>query len=408
MQYGLLGKHLPHSHSPKIHAMLGNRNYTLFEKAPEEVEEFLRQRNFFGINVTIPYKETVMPLCDCLDSIAVEIGAVNTIVNCGGKLFGTNTDYSGFIFMCNNAGIDFSGKNVLILGSGGSSKMVRVAAKHLGASSIKTVSRSGEINYENVYDLAKDTNIIVNTTPVGMYPNVEGKPIELKKFSSLTGVVDIVYNPLCTRLLQEADSLGIKCVGGLMMLVAQAAFADKYFRDALHSGGEIVKICERIKWRLKTVIFIGMPGSGKSTLGKLVAEKLHRRFIDTDREIVARAKKTIPEIFESEGEKAFRDLESEVTKELCSRGGGVIACGGGTVIREENRAALRQNGIIIYIKRPLELLSRKGRPLSSGDGALEKLYSERKDIYESLADITVHTGEDIQSSLDDILEKLKK
>lgn len=408
MQYGLLGEHLPHSHSPKIHARLGNRGYVLFEKSPEEVEAFLKERKFHGINVTIPYKETVMPMCDCLDAIAVEIGAVNTVVNCGGKLFGTNTDYNGFIFMCNRAGIDFSGKNVLILGSGGTSKMVKVAARHLGAADIKTVSRKGAVNYENVYSVAADANIIVNTTPVGMYPSVDAKPIELSKFSMLTGVVDVVYNPLRTRLLQEADTLGIPAAGGLSMLVAQAAFADTYFRGVKHSGGEIVNIINKIELALTNIILIGMPGCGKSTIGKILAKKTGRMLFDIDAEIVARAGRTIPEIFESEGEGAFRDMESEITKNLCLKGGTIIACGGGTILREENRKALKQNGKVVYIRRELSQLARGGRPLSSGDGAVEKLYSERAPIYETCADITVESLDSVGDTANAVFKEIFK
>ncbi len=406
MQYGLLGEHLPHSHSPKIHGMLGNRGYGLIEKSRDEVAAFMKAREFLGINVTIPYKEAVMPLCDVLDGAAIEIGAINTVVKCGNSLFGTNTDYSGFIFMCNYAGIDFSGKNVLILGSGGTSKTVRVAAQHLGAADVKTVSRTGEINYENVYEVAYDANIVVNTTPLGMYPNVSGKAIELSRFKHLTGAVDVVYNPLKTRFIEEAEALCVPCINGLLMLVAQAAFADTLFRGRSHSGGEIVTVYKKIKASLENVVLIGMPGCGKSTIGRLLAKKMRRRFFDVDAEIVGRAGKSIPEIFAESGEEHFRDLESTVTEELCLKGGRVIACGGGTVLREGNRLSLKQNGRIVYIKRDISTLARGGRPLSSGDGALERLYAERSPIYESLSDVTVEACATVGETLEAVYSAL--
>lgn len=397
MQYGLLGEHLPHSHSPKIHGMLGNRDYILCEKAPDEVAEFLKNRDFRGINVTIPYKQTVMPLCDVLDGAAVEIGAVNTIVNCDGKLFGCNTDFDGFIFMCNRAGIDFRGKKVLILGNGGTSHTARAAAKKLGAAEIKIADLEFDINYLNLYERCPDTEILINTTPVGMYPKVDGKLVELTRFPKLSGVVDVVYNPLTTRLVAEAKSLGIPATGGIGMLVAQAAFADTYFRGRKHTGAEIVDIIDKIELSLSNIVLIGMPGCGKSTVGKLLAKKTERTLYDIDAEIVKRAGKSIPEIFESEGEGAFRDLESEVTKELCLRGGAVIACGGGTVLREENRLNLKQNGRVVYLVRELEKLARGGRPLSSGDDAIKKLYAERAPVYESLADVTIESLDSVNA-----------
>ncbi len=404
MQYGLLGEHLPHSHSPKIHGLLGNPDYTLFEKEKEEVASFLAAREFDGINVTIPYKQTVMPLCDVLDGAAVEIGAVNTIVNCGGKLFGCNTDFDGFIFMCNRAGIDMRGKKVLILGTGGTSHTAAAAAKKLGAAKISFASRSGETNYENVYEKVADAEIVINTTPVGMYPNIEKKPIELSRFAHLSGVVDVVYNPLRTRLICEAESLGIPFTGGLTMLVAQAAFADKYFRNVKHSGGELVDIVNRMQSSLENIVLIGMPGCGKSTAGKLAAKQLGREFFDIDKLIVERCGKQIPDIFAEHGEEYFRDIESKITKELSAKGGVVIACGGGTVLREENRAALHQNGKIFYIKRDLEKLAKGGRPLSQGDNAVEKLYEVRRPIYEGFADVTVEPCETVEKCVAKIIK----
>lgn len=406
MQFGLLGEHLPHSHSPKIHAMLGNKNYSLFEKEKSEVEGFLKDRSFLGINVTIPYKQTVMPLCDVLDGAAIEIGAVNTVVNCNGKLFGCNTDFDGFIFMCNRAGIDMRGKKVLILGSGGTSKTAFAAAKKLGAAEVLKVSRGGDTNYENVYEKASYAEIIINTTPVGMYPNIHEKPIELSRFKSLSGVVDVIYNPLRTRLICEAESLGIPCTGGLTMLVAQAAFADKYFRNVMHSGAKIVDITNKVKRSLENTVLIGMPGCGKSTAGKIAAARLGREFFDIDKLIVERCGKEIPDIFANHGEEYFRDIESEITKELSAKGDVVIACGGGTVLREENRTALHQNGRVFYIKRDIEKLAKGGRPLSQGENAVKKLYEVRRPIYEGFADVTVEPCNTVEECVAEIIKNM--
>ncbi len=406
MKYGLLGEKLPHSHSPKIHGLLGNPAYTLFEKEKGEVVDFLKNREFDGINVTIPYKQTVMPLCDVLDGAAIEIGAVNTVVNCGGTLFGCNTDFDGFIFMCNRAGIDMRGKKVLVLGMGGTSHTAHAAAKKLGAAEIKVAGRGGEINYYNIYERAADSEIIINTTPVGMYPNIYESLVDLEKFKSLSGVVDVVYNPLRTRLICQAESLGVPCTGGLTMLVAQAAFADRYFRSVRHSGAEITGIASRVQSELENVVLIGMPGCGKSTAGKLLARATGRTLVDIDRLIVERAGKSIPDIFAEHGEEYFRDLESDVTKEISAKSGIVIACGGGTVLREENRIALHQNGRVFYIKRPLEKLARGGRPLSQGENALEKLYEARNPIYERFADVIVEPCKTVEKCVETIIKEM--
>lgn len=407
MNYGLLGEKLPHSHSPRIHGMLGNPDYTLFEKAPEEVADFLRAREFQGINVTIPYKQTVMPLCDVLDGAAIDIGAVNTVVNCDGKLFGCNTDFDGFIFMCNRAGIDMRGKKVLILGGGGTSHTATAAAKKMGAASIRIADLGFELNYENLYERASDAEIIIHTTPVGMYPKIDARLVDLTKFPNLSGVVDVVYNPLRTRLICQAESLGIPCTGGLTMLVAQAAFADRYFRGVQHSGGEIVSIVESLEKSLSNIVLIGMPGCGKTSAGKLLAKTTGRELYDLDRKIVERAGKSIPEIFAEYGEEYFRDLETEVTKDISAKGGVIIACGGGTVLREENRIALHQNGRVVYIKRELADLARGGRPLSAGDNAVEKLYEVRRPVYEGFADYTIEPCATVGDCVAEILKQLE-
>ena len=408
MQYGLLGEHLGHSHSPSIHALLGNREYTLTEKTPAEVETFLAERQFCGINVTIPYKQTVMPLCDVLDGAAIEIGAVNTVVNCGGKLFGCNTDFDGFIFMCNRAGIDMQGKKVLVLGSGGTSHTACAAAKKLGASSVRVCGRSLALNYGNVYTEAADTEVLINTTPIGMYPHLAESPVDLSGFPRLSGVVDVIYNPLRTKLICQAESLGIPATGGLTMLVAQAAFADRYFRGVKHTGGEIVSVAETMERNLSNIVLLGMPGCGKSTVGKVLAKMTKRPLYDLDKVITERAGKSIPQIFAEHGEGYFRDLETEVTKELSAKSGAILSLGGGTPLREENRAALRQNGKMFYIRRELAKLARAGRPLSAGDGALEKLYAERAPIYEAFADYTVGQCDSVGDCAAEILKQLEE
>lgn len=395
-KYYLLGGTLGHSHSPRVHAALGNPAYALHPLPSEALADFFAARDFAGVNVTIPYKQAVMPLCDALDAAAVEIGAVNTVVNCGGKLFGCNTDIDGFLFLCREAKISLAGKKVLVLGSGGTSHTVCAAAKRSGAREVVVVSRTGDVNYGNVHALCGDAEILVNTTPVGMYPHAGESPLALDGFNRLTGVVDVVYNPLRTALLLDAERRGIPAAGGLSMLVAQAAAADTLFRGRRHSDGEISRIAEDLRRELKNIVLIGMPGCGKSTVGKCLAAKTGRELIDLDAAITARAGMKIPDIFEKFGEAHFRDLEAEVTKEVCATGGKIIACGGGTVLREENRAALSSNGYVVYLRRAVSKLARGGRPLSAGDGAVERLYKERRAVYETAADCILPDTDGVQ------------
>ncbi len=395
-KYYLLGGTLGHSHSPRVHAALGNPAYALHPLPPEALADFFAARDFAGVNVTIPYKQAVMPLCDALDAAAVEIGAVNTVVNCGGKLFGCNTDIDGFLFLCREAKISLAGKKVLVLGSGGTSHTVCAAAKRSGAREVVVVSRTGKVNYDNVRTTCGNAEILVNTTPVGMYPHAGESPLSLDGFNRLTGVVDVVYNPLRTALLLDAERRGIPAAGGLSMLVAQAAAADTLFRGRRHTDGEISRIAADLRRELKNIVLIGMPGCGKSTVGKCLAAKTGRELIDLDAAITARAGMKIPDIFEKFGEAHFRDLEAEVTKEVCATGGKIIACGGGTVLREENRAALSSNGYVVYLRRAVSKLARGGRPLSAGDGAVERLYKERRAVYEAAADCILPDTDGVQ------------
>ena len=384
MDYGLIGEKLGHSYSVKIHKEFGDYNYELKSLPKDALEEFFAIKNFKGINVTIPYKQEVFKFLDDVSPKAKSIGSVNTIVNENGKLTGYNTDYYGVKMLADFAGISLKGANVVILGSGGTCKTVTAVCKDENAKSITVVSRKGEVNYQNVYNLTQ-TDIIFNTSPVGMYPNSDDIPIDIEKFPSLKGVLDAVYNPLKTKLILKAESLGIKCAGGLMMLVGQGAVASELFTGK--KATYLLSAYNNVKKSVTDIVLIGMPGSGKSTVGQLLANELGREFIDTDKEVEKIANKSIPQIFVDDGEDAFRELESKVLKKACL-GGRVIATGGGIVKRPENREVIRSNGKVYYIKRPLEQLATGGRPLSGKDG-VEKLYLERKQLYESTADVFV-------------------
>ena len=394
MKYGLLGEKLPHSHSPKIHGMLGNLEYNL-EAAPDEVADFLAAREFDGINVTIPYKQTVMPLCDVLDGAAIEIGAVNTIANCGGKLFGCNTDFDGFIFMCNRAGIDMNGKKVLILGSGGTSLTARAVCKGEGAREYLVVSRKGSVNYQNISDHA-DADIIINTTPVGMYPDNGRTPVDLSLFPKLCGVVDVIYNPIKTELCLQAQKRNIPFTSGLPMLVAQAVRAHEYFFDVKVDDSIIEDVLAICMKKILNVIFVGMPGCGKSSIGTEYAKMTDRSFLDTDI-FVEQCGMSIPDIFEKYGEEYFRDKETQAIEMLSAFSEKVIATGGGAIKREKNVELMKQNGLVVYLKRDLDKLSTDGRPLSEGGyEKIMKLYEERHELYENAADIVIETHEDIK------------
>lgn len=398
MEYGLIGEKLGHSYSVKIHKEFGDYSYELKSLKKEDLPNFFADKNFKGINVTIPYKQEVFKYLDEVYPKAAEIGAVNTVVNKSGRLCGYNTDYYGVKALADFAKIDFCGANVLILGSGGTNKTVTAVCKDCGAKSVTTVSRNGKINYDNVYELT-DTNIIFNTTPVGMFPNIDGKPIDLSKFPNIKGVLDAIYNPLKTKLILQAESLGIKSSGGLMMLVAQGAKASEIFTGKTVKN--VTAAYENVKRSVTDVVLVGMPGSGKSVIGKTLAKELKREFIDIDAEIEKTANKSIPEIFATDGEEFFRNLETEVLKRSCL-GGKVIATGGGIIKRRENREVLKQNGRVYYIKRQLNLLATNYRPLSTENG-VEKLFEERKSLYEAVADVQVENDE-----IDIAVEKIKE
>lgn len=387
MKCGLLGRTLGHSYSPQIHSYLGDYPYTLFEREPEDVGSFLQNGDFTAINVTIPYKKDVMPYCAELTDCAKKMGAVNTIVRrTDGTLIGHNTDYFGLHYTFNRMGLSLTGKKVLVLGSGGASVTAVIVLKELGAN-VMIISRTGENNYTNLH-LHRDAAAIVNTTPVGMYPNAGVSPVDLDMFPSLEGVLDIIYNPARTKLLLDAAERNIPCENGLWMLVAQAKEAAEWFTGTKISDDVIPEIYDKMCKRMENIVLIGMPGCGKSTIGKLLAQELNREFVDADAEIVNEAGMTIPEIFETHGEEGFRKIETHVLAKLGQKSCLVIATGGGCVTRAENYPLLHQNGTIYWIKRDITSLPTDGRPLSQA-GKLEQMYKVRKPLYEQFADCAV-------------------
>ena len=402
MKCGLLGRKLGHSYSPQIHSMLGNYPYVLFEKEPEEIEDFLRLGDWTGINVTVPYKKTVIPYLDELSPVAEKLGAVNVIVRRAGKLIGHNTDFFGFQTMLKASKLDVCGKKALVLGSGGASNTVTAVLKDAGAD-VFIISRAGEHNYSNLH-LHADASLIVNTTPVGMYPDTGISPVDLSLFPQLEGVLDVVYNPARTQLLLDAEKTsGLVSVNGLLMLVAQAKEAAEWFTESVISDAVIEPILRALESQMQNIVLIGMPGCGKSTIGKLLAEATGKKFADSDELIVAMAGKSIPEIFSGDGETAFRDWETRALRELGKQSGLVIATGGGCVTQARNYDILHQNGQIFWLQRDLGLLPIEGRPLSQAN-KLEVLYRTRKPMYEVFADHAVTNDGEINSTVKKILQ----
>ncbi|MGM9648044.1 MAG: shikimate kinase [Eubacteriales bacterium] len=393
MTYGLLGEKLGHSFSPQIHRDLGNPDYTLIELPRENVTEFFRNRAFSAINVTIPYKKDALAACDRVSPRAAAIGSVNTVVKqADGSIWGYNTDAYGFEYMLKKGRIDPRGEKCLVLGSGGSSVMAQYVLRQLGAREVIVISRSGENHYGNLY-LHADAGVIVNTTPMGMYPNNGVAAVSLSDFPALKGVADIIYNPALTRLLLDAERLNIPHVGGLSMLVAQAKLAHLLFFGKTDSDeiaanfpdADIDAITDAIRRETMNILLIGMPSCGKSTVGRILAERTHRPLIDTDALIVERAGRPIPDIFASEGEETFRALETAVAVDVCKGSGQIIATGGGIVTRARNHDLLRQNSLVIFINRPLEELVTDGRPLSQ-QTRLSDLLDARLPLYRKLCD----------------------
>lgn len=389
VDYGLIGETLGHSYSPEIHAQLGDYSYKLLPMDKKELDVFLKNREFKGVNITIPYKEFVIDYLDEISSEASSIGAVNTVVNLDGKLYGTNTDYYGMKALINRIGINLNGSKVLILGTGGTSKTAATVVKNGGAKEFTKVSRTDKFNaitYSKALE-QKDTDIIINTTPVGMFPELMTEsPIILDCFSHLKGVVDVVYNPLRTELVLTAQEKNIPSAGGLYMLVMQAIYSAELFMDKSIDKNIAYEIYHQLRAKLENIVLIGMPSSGKTTLGKAIARQSNREFIDTDELIYRKIGKRHDEIIVEEGESAFRKIESEIISTLRSKTGAVIATGGGSILNRNNQRSLLANGRCYFLDRPLEDLSpTEDRPLTSTQEDLEKRYRERLPIYNKLA-----------------------
>lgn len=399
MKYGLLGEKLGHSFSKEIHARLADYEYELRELNAEELDALFRKKDFEAVNVTIPYKQTVIPYLDEISERAKTIGAVNAVVNRNGKLFGDNTDFAGMRALALHAGADMKNKKVLVLGTGGTSKTACAVAKDLGAREVLRVSRTKKedaVTYEEAAEKHSGAQIIINTTPVGMFPKTNASPIDLSAFSKLEAVLDAIFNPLRTELVLTAQERGIIASGGLYMLVAQAVYASALFLDQDADEKKTDEVYKEILNEKRNIFLIGMPSSGKSSVGKKLAEMAGKEFEDTDAMLVKRFGEPIADYIRKNGEKAFRDAESEVIAEAAKERGKVIATGGGAILRKENVREMKRNGVTVFLDRDLSLLTATSdRPLSSTKEALERLYNERFPIYEKAADVTVKSNDEI-------------
>ena len=400
MDYGLIGGLLGYSYSKMIHEQLGLCSYENYVVTPDGLEDFIKKTNLKGFNVTAPHKENIIKYLADLSPLAKRIGSVNTVVRRNGKLIGYNTDYYGLKYALEKTGVTVKDKSVLILGSGGTMKTARCLFEDLGAKKITVVSRGGPINYQNVYDQT-DTQVVVNTTPVGTHPRGEDVLVDLKKFPRLEGVFDVVYNPLMTRLLFDAHLLGVKYGGGIRMLVAQAVFAEEIFLDKSIDKNIIEKTVRRLIKEIKNIVLVGMPGSGKTTLGKMIAKIKNMPLIDTDAEICRENAMTVEEIFNKFSEEGFRKMERVALLKAAQQRGVVIATGGGVVKDEKNKFPLWQNGTVYYIDRDLSLLETEGRPLSSAEKNVA-LYKERHGLYLDFAHVTVK-NDSLEKALEEIL-----
>ena len=409
MHYGLIGEKLGHSFSAEIHQMLKSNPYALVELSKDELDAFFAAKDFSAINVTIPYKTAVIPYLSYVDEAANEIGAVNTVVNKNGELWGYNTDFYGLSALISHAGITLQNKKVAILGTGGTSKTALAVAKSLGAKEVLLVSRKagdGVITYQELTNFHTDIEVLINTTPVGMYPNTEATPVGVSVFPKLSGVIDAIYNPLCTQLILDAQKRGIPAEGGLYMLVAQAVRASELFLNCTYEADTAEHIYQTILNKTENIVLSGMPGAGKSTVGRLLAQELNRPFFDLDEEIVRLAGRSIPEIFATDGEATFRNLETEVLREvLANQKGIVLATGGGAVLRDENVDLLHRNGKIYFLDRPLEaLLPTSDRPLANSEEAIRRRYEERYERYCTTADYRI----DADASPEEVVRRTRK
>ncbi|MGM9604517.1 MAG: shikimate kinase [Faecousia sp.] len=406
MQCGLLGRKLGHSYSPQIHKELASYDYSLFEKEPQELEAFLKSGRFVGLNVTIPYKKDVIPFLDELSPVAKRLGAVNTIVRrADGSLIGHNTDYFGFRYLVKQSGLDVKDKKVLVLGSGGASNTAVAALEELGAQ-VVIISRSGENNYHNLH-LHQDASVIVNTTPVGMYPNTGVSPIDLGLFPHLLGVLDVVYNPARTQILLDAEKRGLVAMNGLWMLVAQAKESAEWFTGGAIPDSRIEEIHAALRAQMENIILIGMPGCGKTTLGKRLAQETGKQFVDADDALEARVGRRITDIIPADGEAAFRAMETDTLAELGKQSGLIIATGGGCVTQERNYPMLHQNGTILWLTRALDKLPTEGRPLSQ-TGKLAEMFTKRQPMYQRFADAVIANDGTVEETLNQIRAALKK
>lgn len=400
--YGLIGRKLGHSYSPQIHSFLGDYEYNIYEMEEEGVKTFLEKREFDAINVTIPYKKTVIPFLDKIDDSAVKIGSVNTIVKeSDGTLTGYNTDYYGFTYMLKKGGIDVNGKKVLVLGDGGASVTVQSVIRDLGAKEIIVASLFTETNYDNL-DPHFDSDVIINATPVGMYPNNLETLVELDNFKNLTGVADVIYNPKRTQLILDAEKRGIKNISGLYMLAAQAKKAAEYFFNKEYEESIIDCIVEKLSFELTNIILVGMPGCGKTTVGTVLAEHYGRKLVDMDSLIAEKAGKPIPEIFEEQGEPGFRAIEAEVAREVGKEKELIISTGGGVIVTPENHDALRQNGTVIFINRDIDVLPKDGRPLSLKND-LHEMYEKRLPLYRKIC----HAEIDGNGTIEEVAKRIE-
>lgn len=410
MKYGLIGEHLTHSYSCEIHAQIADYEYELHELRPDELGDFLKRREFCGINVTIPYKQDVMPYLDEISETAKSIGAVNTIVNRGGRLIGDNTDFPGMLALAKHAGVDMKGKKVLILGTGGASKTAHALARYMGCESVYYVSRSGKggsLTYEQAISEHSDAQVIINATPAGMYPKQDGCPIDISVFPRLCGVLDAIYNPLRTNLILDAQEKGIAAEGGLYMLSAQAVHAAAVFQNITLDESLVEKAFSSVRNAKQNIVLIGMPSSGKTTVGALLSGITGRELADTDEHIVRKIGMPIAEFFAKHGEAEFRRIEKETVAELAATGGKIIATGGGAVLDKENVRALKRNGVIVFLDRaPENLIATDDRPLASKRSALEKLYGERYDIYKAVSELTVDANKTPEEEARWILKEL--
>jgi shikimate dehydrogenase len=411
MTYGLIGEHLTHSYSCEIHRKLADYTYELLELPPEAVGPYMLSGDFSAINVTIPYKKTVIPYLNHISQRAEQVGAVNTVVRREDGLYGYNTDFAGMEALIQHVGLDLAGRKVLILGSGGTCATAMAVARHLGAREVYILSRhpepeTGAITYEEAKRTQSDAQIIINTTPVGMYPRVEGKPLDIADYPALEGVLDAIYHPLRTNLILDAAERGIPAAGGLYMLVAQAVYASALFLGQKPKEEDIDRVFSAMTKEKQNLVLIGMPSAGKTAVGTRLSQRTGRPFIDTDQRLAELAGMPTAAYLAQKGERAFRDLESQVVREAALRDGSIIATGGGAILREENLRALRQNGELLFLDRALENLQpTEDRPLSCNREALAALYQERYSRYLAAADIRVDANQSVEQVAECILQQ---